>query len=305
MKAAEGSRTAVLVCQGRAAADGLAESGRFTDPVAIRLLRDDERRAVERVRGGEPPTRWVERVDHESVRACAAVMVLRTVAIDDALRERLTPQVVLLGAGLDARAWRLPELADRAVFEVDHPDSQRDKRARLAGLPEGVQAVRAAEPVRFVPVDLTHERLDTALAAAGHRADLPTTWVWEGVVPYLTRHEVARTVAAIAALSSPGTRLIVNYQALRPSIVAGQLLAKLLQTLARRRSLWANEPWRSYWTARRLGALLGRHGFTVVADEDLLAVATRLALATARRASLRSGRIAVADRPGRTGSTQV
>jgi hypothetical protein len=40
------SRTAVLVCQGRAAAHGRIAAGRFADPVAMALLRDSERVAV-------------------------------------------------------------------------------------------------------------------------------------------------------------------------------------------------------------------------------------------------------------------
>lgn len=303
MKAAEGSRTAVLVCQGRAVADGRIAPGRFTDPVAVSLLRADERRTVEQVRAGTPPSGWLERVDYESVRACAEIVVPRTIAIDDAVRERTSPQVVLLGAGLDDRAWRMPELADRVVFEVDHPDSARDKRERLAGLAAPTRSGEPGEPgeagdrVRFVSVDLTRDRLEGALAAAGHRADTPTTWIWEGVVPYLTRPEAARTVAAVATLSAPGSRLIVNYQAPQAAIAIGQLIARSMDVLARRRGIWANEPWRSRWTASAMRDLLGRNGFTVRSDDDLLTIATRLTAPTPRRASLRSGRVAVADRP--------
>lgn len=54
-KTPQASRTAVLVCQGRAAADGLIAPGRFTDPTAVRLLRTDEREIVLRVREGAVP----------------------------------------------------------------------------------------------------------------------------------------------------------------------------------------------------------------------------------------------------------
>lgn len=293
MKAPEGSWTAVLVCQGRAAADGLAAPGRFTDPMASSLLRGDEQRLVERVRAGRPPSRWSDRIDYESVRACAAIMAPRVTAIDDALRERTQPQIVLLGAGLDDRAWRMPELADRVVYEVDHPASQRDKLDRLAA----AGAPAREEPVRFVPVDFARDRLDRSLGAAGHQADTPTTWVWEGVVPYLTRAEVTRTAAVIAALSAPASRLIVNYQASQLSILIGQYLARVANLLARRPDVWSREPWRSYWTAATMRDLLGQNGFIVGRDEDLLAIATRLGTSTTRRASLRSGRVAVADRP--------
>ncbi|KPM52306.1 methyltransferase [Frankia sp. CcI49] len=308
MKAAGGSRTAVLVCQGRAVADGLTATGRFADPLAAQLLRGEERRTVEQVRAGRPPASLPDRIDYESVRACATIIVPRVIAIDDALRDHPSPQVVLLGAGLDDRAWRMPELAGSVVFEVDHPASQRDKRERLAGLgqpwvtgpgeitrPAGPAG--PAEPVRFVPVDFARDRLGSALAAAGHRADAPTTWIWEGVVPYLTRAEVERTMAVVAGLSAPDSRLIINYQARQVRIAIGQWIARMMHTLARRRSMWVNEPWRSYWTAATMCELLGRHGFTVRRDEDLLAIAERLDTPTSRRNSLRSGRVVVADRP--------
>ena len=82
------------------------------------------------------------------------MMVARTVAIDEAVRDAASPQVVILGAGLDGRAWRMSELADVTVFEVDHPDSQREKRARAAPLKQ------AARDVRFVPVDFTRDRFE-------------------------------------------------------------------------------------------------------------------------------------------------
>ncbi len=134
MDADRASRTAVLVCQGRAAAHGRIGEGRFADPVAMALLRDDERVAVQRVRAGDPPKGVRDRVDFEMVRASAGTIVPRTVVIDDAVRARLVPQLVILGAGLDDRAWRMPELAGVEVFEVDHPASQRDKRSRVGDL---------------------------------------------------------------------------------------------------------------------------------------------------------------------------
>jgi len=108
----------------------------------------------------------------------------------------------------------MPELADVEVFEVDHPASQRDKRSRVGDLQP------LAKSVRFVPVDFTRDRLDTAVASAGHRPEEATTWVWEGVVPYLSRAEVAATVQAVSGRSTAGSRLVVNYQSPALSAVA-------------------------------------------------------------------------------------
>ncbi|MFD8129446.1 class I SAM-dependent methyltransferase [Streptomyces mirabilis] len=282
------SRTAVLVCQGRAAADGRLAAGRFADAVAVRLLRPSERAPVDEVRAGTPSTGWKARATYEGVWACAEVVVPRTVAIDDALRSHGTPQLVVLGAGLDSRAWRLPELADTDVWEVDHPASQQDKQERLAeaGTPPVV-----ARSVRFAPVDFATDDLGSALEATGHDASVPTTWLWEGVVPYLTHDEVRATVRAVADRSAPGSALVLNYQGPSVKASAGRLIARVLNS-----SVTASEPWRSLWKPQKMAALLAEYGLRVVSDEDLLAIANRLESSMRGRTSLRSGRVAVARR---------
>lgn len=287
-KTLQASRTAVLVCQGRAAADGLSVVGRFADPTAMALLRPTERAVVQWVRDDAPPRQWQQRVDYEAVRAGAEVIVPRTVAIDDAVRAHPSPQLVILGAGLDGRAWRMPELAGVSVFEVDQPASQQDKRDRAAGLP-------GAAPV-FVPVDFGRDRLGEALAAAGHRADQATTWIWEGVVPYLTEADVAATVTALAACSAPDSRLIVNFQTPAPSAALGRLAARALMASTGRPSVWAGEPWRSTWTPAAMAGLLARHGYAVTRDDDLLDTAATLGMPIHHRRSLGHSRVMVADR---------
>ncbi|MER8117754.1 SAM-dependent methyltransferase [Streptomyces sp. SID8366] len=282
------SRTAVLVCQGRAAADGRTAVGRFADPVAVRLLRAEERVRVDEVRAGTPPRGWQARTAYESVRACAEVVGARTVAIDEALRARPAGQLVILGAGLDTRAWRLAELARTDVWEVDHPASQRDKRARLGAAEPAPVAL--ARSVRFTPVDFAADGLGAALDAAGHDPAAPTTWLWEGVVPYLTRDQVRATLRALTARTAPGSTLVVNYQTPSPKATAGRLLARLLGS-----SATAGEPWLSLWTPRQMAALLTEYGLRVTSDDGLLAVARTLGTPARNRTSLDSGRVAVAE----------
>jgi methyltransferase (TIGR00027 family) len=284
------SRTAVFVCQGRAVAHDRLAVGRFDDPVAARLLRPDELAPVEAARSGEAPGDWRLRLEVESVRACAEVVVPRTVVIDEAIRAAGHRQVVIVGAGLDARPWRLDALGGAVVFAVDHPASQADAQERATGLPV------IAERLELVPVDLTRERLDDALARTGHDATAPTTWVWEGVVPYLVAADVEATVAALAARSAPGSVLAVNYQA--PSMAAsiGRHVAGLVARVSGHASPLAGEPWRSAWTADAMAQLLGRSGFTVDRDDDLLSIAERLGSPTGNARSVRTGRVAVAHR---------
>lgn len=210
MESGGASRTAVFVCQGRAVADGRLVPERFSDPFAASLLTEDELRPVRLARAGDVVDDGRERFAVASVRACAEVVVPRTVDVDDAvsgcLRRSPDAQVVLLGAGLDARPWRSTSLRGVRVFSVDHPASQADLRLRAAGLPEPLC------DLHYVAVDLTTEPLLPALAAAGHSPDVPTVWVWEGVIPYLTRQEVEATWDVVSSVSAPGSALIAQYQ---------------------------------------------------------------------------------------------
>ncbi|BCB76690.1 class I SAM-dependent methyltransferase [Phytohabitans flavus] len=285
MPTGSASRTAVVMCQSRAAADGRSAVGRFADPVAAHLLSDDERVPVDQVRAGQRPQGWATRVAFESVRATMQMIVPRTVAIDDAVRDQAAPQVVVLGAGLDSRAWRMAELAGVDVFEVDRPPSQADKRARVGGL----SAV--ARSVRFVAVDFAAPGdvgLADALAEAGHQAGMATTWIWEGVIPYLSPTAVAATLDAISVRSAAGSRLIASYQATSVRTRIGWVTSRS----------WG-EPWRSLWRPEQLEGLLHRYGLDVVTDESLLTVAEQIGTSVQNRRSLRDSRVVVAGRPGR------
>jgi methyltransferase (TIGR00027 family) len=189
------------------------------------------------------------------------MMVARTVVIDDFVRAHPAPQVVILGAGLDGRAWRMPELVDATVFEVDHPDSQRAKKERIAS----ASLRQEAREVRFVPVDFTKDRLEEALAAAGHDASRPTTWIWEGVVMYLSPEEVATTLRVIEQRSAAGSALVLVYVTRAPFLF-------FLKYILRR----AGEPVRSIYSATTMQALLARFGFRDAHDEDLPAIGGRM-----------------------------
>jgi methyltransferase (TIGR00027 family) len=265
MKPGQASQTAVLVCVARAIAHeaGLAQG--FDDPTAITLLPEKSRELVEAHRRG-PPRSLRGRFRYEFMVARAAMMAVRTVVVDDAVRAVRSPQVVILGAGLDGRVWRMPELHDAVVFEVDHPDTQREKRARIGSLQP------KAREVKFVPVDFTRDDLAERLEAAGHDPSQPTTWIWEGVVMYLTLAEVEATLRVVAARSAPESRLVIVY------IAPGNWLVPLVALVVRR----LGEPFRSRLRADEMKTLLSRYGFEAVSDENLPEAAKRVAPAAVK-----------------------
>jgi methyltransferase (TIGR00027 family) len=175
----------------------------------------------------------------------------------------------------------MPELRDAVVYEVDHPDSQADKRARISAL------TQVAREVRFVPVDFTRDDLAERLTAAGHDAERPTTWIWEGVVMYLTPAQVEATLALLARRSSPGSRLVIVYHA--PGRWTLRVVGLVVRSLG--------EPLRSSFSEEAMRALLARHGFRAVRDEDLPTAAERLAPAVARASQrVKHMRMVIADR---------
>jgi methyltransferase (TIGR00027 family) len=185
-------------------------------------------------------------------------LAIRTALIDAALAQGATSgieQVVLLGAGLDARAHRCEALRSATVYEVDHPATQALKRDKARALPT------AARALRYVPCDLAKAQPDGALRDAGFDAAQRTLWIWEGVTMYLPAAAVVDSLATIARLSAHESLLLATY--LTPELVGGgellgRLSVKLLGLVA--------EPIRFAATSERMGELLSSAGFSVLSD---------------------------------------
>jgi methyltransferase (TIGR00027 family) len=249
VKAERPSRTAHFVALGRAVADtGLSHIAGFRDPTARIFLNEKGKKSLEKI---ERAARGKGGMSLEMARVMADLIALRTAAIDDAVRHAIAGgvnQLVILGAGYDGRAWRMPELASVKVFEVDHPATQGDKRAHLAELPAPQGSVS------FVSIDFTRDSLDDVLQRAGHDRSSPTCWIWEGVVMYLTRDTMRATLAGIAGRSAPRSTLIVNYHTLHRRFIA-RLIFRLI-----------GEPQISAWTPAEMASDLASAGFVVQQD---------------------------------------
>ncbi len=137
-------------------------------------------------------------------------IVCRCRYFDDYLKKHVesgTTQVVILGAGLDSRAYR-DELLRRAVktFEVDHPATQASKIERVKKVFGKIPAT-----VVYVPLDFNVETLDQLLAY-GYDRSLKTLFIWEGVTYYLDAEAVDATLAWVQANAAPGSAIIFDYQ---------------------------------------------------------------------------------------------
>lgn len=118
-------------------------------------------------------------------------------------------QLVLLGAGFDTRALRLPSGARTKCFEVDMPNTQRVKRDALA------RAGIDASGVTFVPADFEHDDWLAELVRAGFDPAKPALFLWEGVTMYLDDASVRGTLRKIAGLPA-GTAVAFDYFTTEP-----------------------------------------------------------------------------------------
>ena len=128
-------------------------------------------------------------------------------------------QVVILAAGLDARAWRLPWPDGTTVYELD--------QAKVLDFKSNTLRRRGAQPTArlvSVAVDLRQD-WPTALQKQGFDPSLPTMWSAEGLLRYLPAQAQDVLLERINSLSSAGSWLATNApakSAVNPDLLASQ-----------------------------------------------------------------------------------
>lgn len=108
-------------------------------------------------------------------------------------------QIVVLAAGLDSRAYRLPWPDGTVVYELDQPQVLEFKRNVLSEYGDQPTAER-----REIAIDLRDD-WPVALTAAGFDPTEPSAWIAEGLLIYLPATAQEQLFAGIDALSAPGS----------------------------------------------------------------------------------------------------
>lgn len=137
-------------------------------------------------------------------------MIARTAYFDglfvDALRNGF-PQIVILGAGYDSRAYRFTELnRDTKIFELDIAPTQNRKKACLKKA-----QIDISPEVIYVPIDFNKELLRDVLERAGCREQEKTLFIWEGVSYYLDAKSVDATLNFVSHTSCPESIIAFDY----------------------------------------------------------------------------------------------
>jgi methyltransferase (TIGR00027 family) len=170
--------------------------------------------------------------------------------------ERGIGQYLILGAGFDTFALRRGDLSERVrVYEVDHPDVQALKRARI----DAAERRPAALPC-FVPVDFESTSLSVELRKSDFDSSRPAVLSWLNTIPYLTTEATVSTMKEIHAVLAPGSRVVVNYGAHVPlTPEQGAFLARLQEVVQS-----SGEPTRSRWAPEDFVKMMSDIGFEVV-----------------------------------------
>jgi methyltransferase (TIGR00027 family) len=201
---------------------------------------------------------WLERMEPvPGFGGPALYVVVRTRFFDDFLLYACwgagIRQVVLLAAGMDARAFRLNWPSGTRLYELDRPEVLAAKEEVLARA-----GARPACERRVVGAYLGPPSWSEALESAGYKARAPSVWLMEGLLFYMSGAAVRRLLDTTGALASPPSLLGVDL--VNRDLLNSPTTRPLLTGFARRGAsgrFGANDP----------EALLAEHGWVAEATQ--------------------------------------
>lgn len=205
------SHTALIVAAKRAIENQRSDR-LFDDPFAAKLAADEIPVLLER---------WQKVGDNlTQIKAKRTRFIaVRTRFYDDFLMsvQLLAPQIVILGAGMDARAFRLPWCKEARVYEVDRPEVLDYKDSILKDVP--AKCIRTV-----IKADLTDNWVENLLSQ-GFSVTNPSIWLLEGVLMYLPEIGVLKLLQTISDLSVDGSFLGADFVSVK-SVEIGEKARK-------------------------------------------------------------------------------
>jgi methyltransferase (TIGR00027 family) len=207
----------------------------FDDPLAAKVVQRAHRELEETFGSGARGAGQSGPVDEETRRAFLQYAAVRTRYFDDCLLDACTAgcrQVVILAAGMDARAFRLPWPAGIQLYELDRTDVLAVKEDVVVN-----EGLRPRCQRRTVTADVTADWA-AALRTAGFPAGQQTSWLAEGLLTYLSPEDGDALVSTAGQLSGSGSTLALEV------IRASDLSHGRLRDLADRMAGFG-APWRS------------------------------------------------------------
>ncbi|XP_027355105.1 uncharacterized protein LOC113865006 isoform X1 [Abrus precatorius] len=159
------------------------------------------------------------------------ILAVRTLWVDSRLQDALNSpygreaQVVLLGAGMDTRAYRLSCLQDSDVFEVDFSDVLEVKTTILQAAKDSAYdpqlIMSKAKSLTRVAADIRESDWMEKLQIAGYLPQKSTVWILEGILYYLTQSQAMQVL-----------RILANKCALTHTVLLADFMNKSSTTLS-------------------------------------------------------------------------
>jgi methyltransferase (TIGR00027 family) len=161
---------------------------------------------------------WLERTELSRLWGGPGLyIVIRTRFFDDFLlsscRSTGARQIVLLAAGMDARAFRINWPPRTRLYELDRPEVLASKEAVVSRT-----RARPSCERHVIGADLGHPSWSEALLEAGYEAQQSSVWLMEGLLFYMSEATVHALLDTISRLAAPRSRLgadVVNRELLR------------------------------------------------------------------------------------------
>ena len=191
----------------------------FNDPLAAALA-------------GPEGFAWLDRMEPAArLGGQGLYAVVRTRFFDDFLlhasQRTGARQLIILAAGMDARAFRMEWLPGTRLYELDRPEVLATKDAVIARAGAHPTCER-----RAIEADLERPSWSAALLAAGYEVREPSVWLAEGVFFYMTEAAVRALLGDASVLTSPLSQLGADL--VNRDLLTSPVMGPLLWTFSRR-----------------------------------------------------------------------
>jgi len=206
MKEGQSSRTAEAAAALRANHFQNTNNPVFSDPYAFELTSKGWKKLLS--------TRFIVKVMNSAVLNRTLGLLTGQVVgrsryaedlLDQAVQHNIH-QYVLVGAGLDSFVLRESQhYPTLKIFEVDHPDTQAAKQAKLKKLGE------LPSTVEFVSINFEKESISEALNKSLYERSAPAFFSWLGTTHYLNPETTLQTLKSIAEFAANGSEVVLDY----------------------------------------------------------------------------------------------
>jgi methyltransferase (TIGR00027 family) len=175
--------------------------------------------------------------------------IARTAFFDDAFKNALSeniPQIVILGAGYDTRAYRFKDLLNGTrIFELDVYPAQARKKEILKKAD-----IQIPENVSFVNINFERDNIENTLLESCFDRSKKTLFIWEGVTFYLEEESIINILDFIKSKSGKG------------SIVCFDYMSKEFKLKNE------GEPFKFWIDEDKISSFLDKHGLKVIESLD-------------------------------------